>query len=158
VQTVGIALLHSPLEQAGKTTDGSQRVPDLVSHPQRHFVEYFDPLCKYKLVFQMFSGCDVKDKAVNQVDLIVMGNWNFVVNNVPHRLISVDDSILHIETITLSEVTFSETVNSLLIFWVNMANPEKVVFLDFLITVAKSLETIRTDVESTQLAVQAIGN
>jgi len=158
VQTVGIVLGHSALEQAGKTTDRSQGIPDFVSHPQRHFVEYLDPLCEDELVFQMLSGCDVKDKAVNQVDLVVMGNGNCVVNNVSHRLISVDDSILQIETITPSEVTFSEAMDSLLIFWVNVSNPEKVVFLDFLVTVAKCLETIRTDVESTQLVVQAIGN
>lgn len=65
VGTIGIALCHPALEQASKTTDGSQWVPDLVGHPQRHVIEYFDPLCKYKLVFQMFSGSDVKDKAVN---------------------------------------------------------------------------------------------
>jgi hypothetical protein len=49
-------------------------------------------------------------------------------------------------------------VNSLLIFGVNMTDPEKMVFLDFLLTVTKCLETIRTDVKSTQLVVQAVGN
>jgi len=106
----------------------------------------------------VFSGCDVKDKAVNQVNLVVMGDGNCVVNNVPHRLISVDDSILQIETVTLSEVTFPEAVDSLLIFWVNVSNPEKVVFLDFLVTVAKCLETIRANVKSAQLVVQGVGN
>jgi hypothetical protein len=101
VGTIGIALRHPALEEASETADGGQWVPDLVSHPQRHVIEYFDPLCEYNLVLQVFSGCDVKDKAVNQVDLVVMDNWNCVVNDVPHRLISVDDSILHIETITL---------------------------------------------------------
>jgi hypothetical protein len=41
---------------------------------------------------------------------------------------------------------------------VYMSVPEKMIFLDFLITIAKYLETIRADVESTQLAVQAVGN
>ena len=49
-------------------------------------------------------------------------------------------------------------VNSLLIFGVNMSDPEKMVFLDFLLPVTKGLETIRADVESTQLVIQAIGN
>ena len=101
VRTIGIVLRHPALEQAGKATDGSQWVSDLVSHPQGHIIQYFDPLCEYELVLQVFSGCNVKDKAVNQVDLVVMGNWNRVVNNVPHRLISVDDSVLHIEAVAL---------------------------------------------------------
>jgi hypothetical protein len=49
-------------------------------------------------------------------------------------------------------------VNSLLIFGMNMTDPEKMVFFDFLITVTKRLQTIRTDVESPQLVVQAVGN
>ena len=101
VRAIGILLCHPAFEQAGKAPDGSQWVSDLVSHSQRHVIQYFDPLCEYKLVLQVFSGCDVKDKAVNQVDLVVMGNWNGVVNNVPHRLIPVDDSVFHIEAITL---------------------------------------------------------
>jgi hypothetical protein len=44
VGTIGIVLRHPPLEEAGKTTDGGQWVPDLVSHPQRHVIEYFDSL------------------------------------------------------------------------------------------------------------------
>jgi len=101
VGTIGIALRHPALEQTGKTTDGSQWVPDLVGYPQRHVIEYFDPFCEYELIFQVFSGCDVKDKAVNQADLVVMGDGNCVIDNVPHRLISVDDSIFDIETIAL---------------------------------------------------------
>jgi hypothetical protein len=50
VGTIRIALRHPALEQAGKTTDRSQGIPDLVSHSQRHVVEYFDPLGEYKLV------------------------------------------------------------------------------------------------------------
>ena len=49
-------------------------------------------------------------------------------------------------------------VNSLLIFGVNMSDPEKMVILDFLLAVTKGLETIRADVKSTQLVIQAIGN
>jgi hypothetical protein len=49
----------------------------------------------------VLSGRDVKDKAVNQVNLVVMGDGNCVVDNVPHRLISVDDSIFNIETLAL---------------------------------------------------------
>lgn len=81
-----------------------------------------------------------------------------MVDDVPHRLISVNDSVLHVETITLFEVTFSIELNSLLIFGVNMPDPEKVVLLDFLITVAECLVTIRADVESAKLVVQAVGN
>lgn len=155
---IRIALRHPALEQPGKTTDGSQRIPDLVGHPQRHVVEYFDPLCEYKLVFQVFSGCNVKDEAVEQLYTIVVENWNCVVNYVPHRLISVDDLVLHIETTTPFQVAFSVKLDSLLIFRVNMSHPEKMVFLDFLIRVAKCLETIRADVECTQLMVQGVGN
>jgi hypothetical protein len=106
----------------------------------------------------VLSGRDVKDKAVNQVHLVVMGDGNCVVDNVPHRLISVDDSIFHIETFALFQVTFSAELNSLLIFGVYMSVPEKMIFLDFFITVTKYLETIRADVVSTQLAIQAVSN
>ena len=49
-------------------------------------------------------------------------------------------------------------MNSLLVLGVNMSDPEKVVFLDFLVTVAKCLETIRANVKSAQLVVQGVGN
>jgi hypothetical protein len=49
-------------------------------------------------------------------------------------------------------------VNSLLILGVYMSVPEKLIFLDFRITIAKYLETIRADVEGTKLAVQAVGH
>jgi hypothetical protein len=39
----------------------------------------------------------------------------------------------------------------------DMVVPEKIVFLDFLVTVTKDLQAIRADVEGAQLVVQAIG-
>jgi hypothetical protein len=40
----------------------------------------------------------------------------------------------------------------------DMVVPEKIVFLDFLVTVAKDLQAIGADVEGAQLVVQAIGH
>ena len=39
-----------------------------------------------------------------------------------------------------------------------MVHPEKMVFLDFLIRVAKGLETVRADVKCTLLMIQGVGN
>ena len=39
-----------------------------------------------------------------------------------------------------------------------MSVPEKMILLDFFITITKYFETIRADIQSTKLAIQAVGN
>jgi len=106
----------------------------------------------------MFSRSDVKDEAVDTVNPVVVANWDGVVNDVTHRLITVDNSVFHGKTFAFFQVEFSAEVNSLPIFGMDMVVPEEIVFLDFLVTVAKDLQAIRADVEGAQLVVQAIGH
>ena len=106
----------------------------------------------------MFSGSDVKDEAVDTLNPVVVGNWDGVVNDMTRRLITVDNSVFQRKIFALFQVEFSAEANSLPIFWMDMINPEKIVFLDFLLTVAKDLQAIRADVEGSQLVVQAIGH
>jgi len=106
----------------------------------------------------MFSGSDVKDEAVDTLNRVVVANWNGVVNDMTHRLIPVDNSVFQGKTVALFQVEFSAVANSLPIFGMDMVVPEKIVFLDFLVTVAKDLQAIGADVEGAQLVVQAIGH
>ena len=130
---------HSSVEQTGKTANGGQGVPDLVGDAQRHVVQDLYSLCEYQLIFQMFSGSDVKDEAVDTLNLVAVANGDGVVNDVTHRLITVDNSVFQGKTLTLFQVEFSAVANSLPIFGMDMVVPEKIVFLDFLVTVAKDL-------------------
>jgi hypothetical protein len=130
---------HSSVEQTGKTANGGQGVPNLVGDAQRHVVKDLYSFCEYQLIFQMFSGSDVKDEAVDTLNPVVVSNWDGVVNDVTHRLITVDNSIFQGKTFTLFQVEFSAVANSLPIFGMDMVVPEKIVFLDFLVTVAKDL-------------------
>ncbi len=106
----------------------------------------------------MFSGSDVKDEAVDTLNLVVVANGYGVVNDVTNRLVTVDNSVFQGKTFALFQGEFSAEANSLPIFGMDMVVPEKIVFLDFLVTVAKDLQAIRADVEGAQLVVQAVGH
>jgi hypothetical protein len=105
----------------------------------------------------MFSGSDVKDEAVYTLNLVVAANWDGLVNDVTHRLITVDNSVFQGKALALFKGEFSTEANSLPIFRMDMVVPEKVVFLDFLITVTKDFLAIRADVEGAKVVVQAVG-
>jgi hypothetical protein len=49
----------------------------------------------------MFSGSDVKDEAVDTLNPVVVANWDGVVNDVTHRLITVDNSVFQGKTFAL---------------------------------------------------------
>jgi hypothetical protein len=101
----------------------------------------------------MFSGSDVKDEAVDTLNPVVLGNWDGVINDMTHRLIAVDNSVFKGKTFGLFQVEFPAESDSLPIFGMDVVVPEKIVFLDFLVTVAKDLQAIRADVEGAQLVV-----
>jgi len=101
----------------------------------------------------MFSRSDVKDEAVDTLNPVVVANWDGVVNDMTHRLITVDNSVFQGKTFGLFQIEFSAEANSLLIFGMDVVFPEKIVFLDFLVTVAKDFQAIRADVEGAQLVV-----
>jgi hypothetical protein len=101
----------------------------------------------------MLSGSDVKDEAVDTLNPVVLGNWDGVINDMTHRLIAVDNSVFKGKTFGLFQVEFPAESDSLPIFGMDAVVPEKIVFLDFLVTVAKDLQAIRADVEGAQLVV-----
>jgi hypothetical protein len=49
----------------------------------------------------MFSGSDVKDEAVDTLNPVVVANWDGVVNDVTHCLITVDNSVFQGKTFAL---------------------------------------------------------
>ena len=149
---------HSSVEQTSKTANGGQGVPNLVGDAQRHVVQDLNSFCEYQLIFQMLSGSDVKDEAVDALSPVVLGNWDGVVNDMTHRLITVDNSVFQGKTVALFQVKFSAEANSLPIFGMDMVVPEKIVFLNFLVTVAKDFQAIRADVEGAQMVVQTVGH